>query len=102
MPRYCPPVTGQWRPENGVILRIDPYSDPRAPLKDSLFRTHGIPVDEPIPHNVAALAEAGVNLAAYPDQAAPIWALARALLVAAQTTLEAAAAPAEDFNRRAA
>jgi hypothetical protein len=85
---FCPPHTGPWRAEHGVTL---------APLHKALrmYRTdeadravacarENIPLDVAVPLAVAEVVDAAFRLRAWPDQAAPVWELARSLLVAAR------------------
>lgn len=80
--RYCPPIRGAWAPENGTVLRIDPSAD-GALLFEASCRRHGVPTcstyDDPeagiaVPLDVADRVGRAVALAAWPDQAAPVWA----------------------------
>lgn len=86
MTRYCPPIRGHWRTENGIRLRVD-FGDAGAALFHTSCQMHGIPcasihADPPpaVPLAVAELVQRATALAAYPDRAAPLWAEARRLV----------------------
>jgi hypothetical protein len=91
--RCCPAVVGQRTPDNGVIIPdgigADRLGQHYVADRAQCCRLHGVPLGVHVPWNVAELVECAMRLRRRsPDEAAPVWALARELLAEAEKQLE--------------
>lgn len=89
---YCPPISGAWLPENGVVISpaakaAGLYRTAAARFADAC-EENGVPTGVAIPRNVQALAQAAFSLGS-PKEAAPLWTLARELLALAKRSMAA-------------
>ncbi len=93
---FCPPIRDSlWRPENGVHLFAEhecgsmgrrPYCHETA-MMARCCKLHDIPTGIAVPTKAFTTICAAFVARAFPDQAEPLWAEARAALAAAQVQL---------------